>query len=282
MNRTLKFIFLAPVVIYALFLILFPIIYILILSFQTSDNYGGIIYTFTIYNYIRIFDPVYLKVFFNSAIIGIFVTLACLLIAYPFSIFVSEKKPHIQKLLITLVLVPFLTNSLIRTYGWIVLLRKEDIFNTILESLSIIQNPISFMYNNLGIFIGLTYTLLPFMILPIYNSVSKLEKKSIEAARDLGAKPLSVFFKIIVPSTYSGIFNGCIMTFIPAIGMFFIADLLGGGKTMLIGNLIKNQFLVSRNWPFGSALSIFLIIVTLILVKLYKKLGGKMDDLGGF
>ena len=223
-----------------------------------------------------------LKVFFNSAIIGIFVTLACLLIAYPFSIFVSEKKPHIQKLLITLVLVPFLTNSLIRTYGWIVLLRKEGIFNTILESLSIIQNPISFMYNNLGIFIGLTYTLLPFMILPIYNSVSKLDKKSIEAAQDLGAKPLSVFFKIIVPSTYSGIFNGCIMTFIPAIGMFFIADLLGGGKTMLIGNLIKNQFLVSRNWPFGSALSIFLIIVTLILVKLYKKLGGKMDDLGGF
>ena len=282
MNRTLKFIFLAPVVVYALFLILFPIIYILILSFQTSDNYGGIIYTFTIYNYIRIFDPVYLKVFFNSAIIGIFVTLACLLIAYPFSIFVSEKKPHIQKLLITLVLVPFLTNSLIRTYGWIVLLRKEGIFNTILESLSIIQNPISLMYNNLGIFIGLTYTLLPFMILPIYNSVSKLDKKSIEAARDLGAKPLSVFFKIIVPSTYSGIFNGCIMTFIPAIGMFFIADLLGGGKTMLIGNLIKNQFLVSRNWPFGSALSIFLIIVTLILVKLYKKLGGKMDDLGGF
>ena len=137
MNRTLKFIFLAPVVIYALFLILFPIIYILILSFQTSDNYGGIIYTFTIYNYIRIFDPVYLKVFFNSAIIGIFVTLACLLIAYPFSIFVSEKKPHIQKLLITLVLVPFLTNSLIRTYGWIVLLRKEGIFNTISEPFGI-------------------------------------------------------------------------------------------------------------------------------------------------
>ena len=159
MNRTLKFIFLAPVVIYALFLILFPIIYILILSFQTSDNYGGIIYTFTIYNYIRIFDPVYLKVFFNSAIIGIFVTLACLLIAYPFSIFVSEKKPHIQKLLITLVLVPFLTNSLIRTYGWIVLLRKEGIFNTILESLSIIQNPISFMYKTLGILMGHTYTL---------------------------------------------------------------------------------------------------------------------------
>ena len=282
MNKTLKFIFLAPVIIYALVLILFPILYILVLSFQTSDNYGGIIYAFTVYNYIRIFDPVYLKVFFSSAIIGLIVTFACLLIAYPFSIFVSEKKPHIQKLLITMVLIPFLTNSLIRTYGWIVLLRKEGIINSILTNLSLIDNPLSFMYNNLGIFIGLTYTLLPFMILPIYNSVSKIDKKVIEAAQDLGASPLNIFFKIIIPETYSGIFNGCLMTFIPAIGMFFIVDLLGGGKMMLIGNLIKNQFLVSRNWPFGSALAIFLIVVTLVLVKVYKKLGGKMDHLGGF
>ena len=148
MNKTLKFIFLAPVIIYALVLILFPILYILVLSFQTSDNYGGIIYAFTVYNYIRIFDPVYLKVFFSSAIIGLIVTFACLLIAYPFSIFISEKKPHIQKLLITMVLIPFLTNSLIRTYGWIVLLRKEGIINSILTNLSLIDNPLSFMYKS--------------------------------------------------------------------------------------------------------------------------------------
>lgn len=282
MNKKLKYLLITPVVFYALTLILFPILYVLVISFQTSDNYGGIIYAFTIYNYVRIFDFVYLKVFFNSAIIGLLVTMACLIIAYPFAIFVAEKKTHIQKLLITLVLIPFLTNSLIRTYGWIVLLRKEGIINSLLESLSLINNPISFMYNYLGVFIGLTYTLLPFMILPIYNSVSKIDQKVIEAARDLGASPLKIFFKIIIPATYSGIFNGCLMTFIPAIGMFFIVDLLGGGKMMLIGNLIKNQFLVSRNWPFGSALAIFLIIVTLLLVKIYKKMGGKMDDLGGF
>ena len=281
-NSKSKYIYLTPVIIYAIVLILFPILYILFLSFQTSDNYGGIIYSLTVNNYLKIFDIVYLRVLYKSACIALITTFICILIAYPFSIFISEKKANIQKILITLVMLPFLTNSLIRTYGWIVLLRKEGVFNSILKTLNLTSNPISFMYNNLGVFIGLVYTLLPFMILPVYSSVSKIDKKVLEAASDLGANAYQKFMKIILPQTLPGIFNGSLMVFIPAIGMFFIADLLGGGKIMLIGNLIKNQFLVSRNWPFGAAISIFLIIITFILVKFYKKSGGNMDDLGGF
>ena len=137
------------------------------------------------------------------------------------------------------------------------------------------------MYNNLGIIIGMTYTLLPFMILPVCSAVFKIDNNIIEAAKDLGAKPLQIFKNIIIPETISGVFNGSLMVFIPAIGYFFISDILGGGKIMIIGNLIKNQFLTARNWPLGSAISIFLIAFTYILIYIYKRVGGKMDDLGG-
>ena len=178
-------------------------------------------------------------------------------------------------------MIPFLTNSLIRTYGWIVLLRKNGIINSGLINIGLIDKPFSLMYNNLGIVIGMTYTLLPFMMLPVCSAVFKIDNNLIEAARDLGAKPLAIFRKIIIPETISGVFNGSLMVFIPAIGYFFISDILGGGKAMIIGNLIKNQFLTARNWPFGSAISIFLIVITFFLVWIYKKLGGKLDDLGG-
>ena len=179
-------------------------------------------------------------------------------------------------------MVPFLTNSLIRTYGWIIILRKNGVINNILMQTGLISTPLSLMYNQLGIIIGMSYTLLPFMLLPVCSSVFGIDNNLIEAAKDLGAKPLQIFRKVIIPETLSGVFNGSLMVFIPAIGYFFIADILGGGKTMIIGNLIKNQFLAARNWPFGSAISIFLIIVTFLLVGVYKRLGGKMDELGGF
>ena len=137
------------------------------------------------------------------------------------------------------------------------------------------------MYNNFGIIIGMVYTLLPFMILPLYNSVSVIDKSLLEASSDLGASKWKTFCNVILPQTKSALFNGSLMVFTPALGYFFIVDVLGGGKIMILGNLIRNQFLTARNWPFGAALSIFLIVVTFGLVKLYKKAGGKMDDLGG-
>lgn len=280
-SRVLKWGGILPVILYSFLLILLPLIYIFIISFFKSDNYGGMIFEFTLNNYFMLFDVVYIKVFLKSFLIALIVTFICILVAYPFSLSLKNKSDWIQKIGMMLVIIPFLTNSLIRTYGWIVLLRKEGVINSLLKSLGLIKESISFMYNDLGIIVGLVYTLLPFMILPIYNSVIKVDNSVIEASRDLGASKLRTFFKVILPLTLPGVFSGSLMVFIPAIGYFFIADILGGGKTMIIGNLIKNQFLTARNWPFGAAISIFLLVVTFGLVWFYKKSGGNMDDLGG-
>ena len=280
-NSGFKSFFILPIIIYTFVLILLPIIYILFLSFCTSDSYGGILYNFTLDNYLNIFDMTYIKMLLKSSLIAIVTTFICILISYPFALILRNKSEHIKNLTTKLIMVPFLTNSLIRTYGWIILLRKNGIINKFLTSLGIIAFPLNLMYNKLGIIIGMTYTLLPFMLLPVCSAVFEIDKSLIEAAKDLGAKPLQIFKNIILPQTISGVFNGSLMVFIPAIGYFFIADILGGGKTMIIGNLIKNQFLTARNWSFGSAIAIFLIIITFALVKVYKKLGGKMEELGG-
>lgn len=280
-NKLFKFIFLAPVIAYSLLLILLPLIYIFFLSFCKNDSYGGIIYSFTLENYLSIFDITYIKILFKSCLIALIATFICICISYPFALILREKDEKIRNIMTRLVMIPFLTNSLIRTYGWIVLLRKNGVINSGLMGMGFIKMPLNLMYNNFGIIVGMSYTLLPFMILPVSSAVFKIDNSLIEAARDLGAKRMQIFKNVVVPLTISGVFNGSLMVFIPAIGYFFISDILGGGKVMIIGNLIKNQFLTARNWPFGSAISIFLIIVTFGLVKIYQKLGGKMDDLGG-
>lgn len=277
----LKYLLLFPIIAYSLLLIILPLIYIFFISFMKSDSYGGIIYTFNINNYIEIFNIVYVKVFLKSFIIATISTFICILISYPFTYFISQKKGYIKNVLITLVMIPFLTNSLIRTYGWIILLRKYGLINETLLSLGLIKIPFNLMYNNFSIIIGMVYTLLPFMILPLYSSMEKINPKVIDAASDLGASKIKTFFEIIIPYTKTGLFNGIIMVFIPCLGYFFISDLLGGGKLMILGNLIKNQFLTARNWPFGASISIAMLIVSYILVKIYKHLGGNMDDLGG-
>lgn len=282
MKKLFNVILITPVIIYSVFLIALPLIYILILSFLKNDFYGGIISEFTLNNYISLLDVVYIKVFLKSFLIALITTAICILISYPFCIFVSKKNSYLKKIFMTLVIIPFLTNSLIRTYGIIILLRKEGIANAILQGLNITNGPIDLMYNDFGIIFGMVYTLLPFMVLPLFSSVDKINPSIIEAAGDLGANKKSIFKEIILPQTIPGLFNGSLMVFIPTIGFFFISDLLGGGKLMLLGNLIKNQFLTARNWPFGAAISIVLILITFLLVNIYKKLGGDMDELGGF
>ena len=276
-----RYFFLVPVIVYVALLIALPLLYILLISFFKSDSYGGMITTFTIQNYIEVFDQVYINVFLKSILIAGLTTFICMLISYPFVLAVSHKHPRTQKILMTLVMIPFLTNSLIRMYGWLVLLRKSGVINQVLLGTGIIHEPLSLMYNMSGILIGMTYTLLPFMILPLYSSVSTIDPSLLEAASDLGASKIKTFFKIIVPQTLPGLFNGSLMVFTPALGYFFIVDILGGGKMMILGNLIKNQFLTARNWPFGAAISIVLVIITSLLILAYRKLGGKMDDLGG-
>ena len=276
-----RYFFLIPVIVYVALLIALPLLYILLISFFKSDSYGGMITTFTIQNYIEVFNQVYINVFLKSILIAGLTTFICILISYPFVLAVSHKKLRTQKILMTLVMVPFLTNSLIRMYGWLVLLRKSGVINQVLLGTGVIHESLSLMYNMSGILIGMTYTLLPFMILPLYSSVSTIDPSLLEAASDLGASKIKTFFKIIVPQTLPGLFNGSLMVFTPALGYFFIVDILGGGKIMILGNLIKNQFLTARNWPFGAAISIVLVLITSLLILVYRKLGGKMDDLGG-
>lgn len=280
-NKTIKFIFTFPVIIYAILLIFLPMLYIFVISFFQNDSYGGMISTITLANYKEIFESVYVQIFLKSFLIASITTIICIFIAYPFVLAVSHKSKRVQQVLMTLVMVPFLTNSLIRMYGWIVLLRKSGVINSVLLNLGIINKPLSLMYNNLGIIIGMVYTLLPFMILPLYSSVSTINPSLYEAASDLGARKSKIFFKLILPQTIPGLFNGSLMVFTPALGYFFIVDVLGGGKIMILGNLIKNQFLTARNWPLGSAISILLIGITMLIIYIYRKAGGKMDDLGG-
>lgn len=280
-SKLIRNLFIIPVIIYSALLIALPLIYIFIISFFKSDSYGGMIQMVSLENYIELFNSVYVKIFLQSILIAVVTTVICILIAYPFVLAVSHKSKRTQTILMTLVMVPFLTNSLIRMYGWIVLLRKSGVINMLLMNVGLIDEPLSLMYNNFGIIVGMVYTLLPFMILPLYSSVTTIEKSVLEAASDLGASKWDTFKNIIIPQTFPGLFNGALMVFTPALGYFFIVDILGGGKIMILGNLIKNQFLTARNWPFGAAISVFLLLITYGLITIYKKLGGKMDDLGG-
>lgn len=270
-----------PVSAWMILLVAIPFIYIFVISFMKKGAYGGVVLGFTLDNFIQVFDPLYLKVFGESLLISTLTTIICILIAYPFTYFIAEKTTIKKTVFMAMVIVPFLVSSLIRLFGWINLLRKDGIINSLLLQWRLIKEPLQLVYNNTGVMIGLVYMLLPFMILPLYSSIEKLDKSLLEACSDLGAKPVAAFLKVTLPLTMPGVFAGSILVFIPSLGYFFVTDILGGNKTQVIGNVIRNQFITARNWPLGAAISIFLIIITLVLVGLYQKSGGNMDDLGG-
>ena len=196
MKKLFNFILITPVIIYSVFLIALPLIYIFMLSFLKNDFYGGIINEVTFSNYLALFDAVYIKVFLKSFLIALITTTICILISYPFCIFISKKNNYLKKIFMTLVIIPFLTNSLIRTYGIIILLRKEGIANALLQAMNITSGPINLMYNDFGIIFGMVYTLLPFMVLPLFSSVDKISPSIIEAASDLGANKKNIFKEI--------------------------------------------------------------------------------------
>lgn len=265
---------LSPVTFWLVLFFIFPLLFILFISFATRGLYGGIEYTFTLENYTRFFDPLYLKILWDSILIAGFTTLICLVFGYPFAYIIARSPKKYRNLLLMLVIVPFWTNSLVRTYAWIVLLRTEGVINMILLKIGIISEPLAMLYNHGAVMVGLTYTLFPFMVLPLYASIEQLDKSYLEAASDLGAKPWRAFTKITLQLTMPGIVAGCLLTFIPTLGLFFIPDLMGGSKSLLIGNLIKNQFLTARDWPFGSAASMILMVLTLIFILIYLRVGG--------
>ena len=269
-----------PVTLIMILLIAVPLIYVAVMSFCSIDEYYNVTFKLTLDNYIRLVNTDYLKIYVQSLGIAVVTTILCILIGYPFSYWIARTKSKKKKILYMLVIIPFWTNSLIRIYGWRTFLGTSGWLNSVLMGLHIVKEPVDFLYQTGTTVLGMVYCLIPFMILPLYTAIEKLDSSLLEASSDLGAKPVSTFFEVILPLTSSGIFSGSLMVFIPCLGYFFVSDILGGGNSDMIGNLIERQFQSGNNWPLGAALSIILIIVTLILVKLYQKLGGDMDSLG--
>jgi len=268
-----------PISFWMIIFVIVPLIYIGFMSFMTRGTYGGIRYKFTLENYKTIFDPLYFKVILNSIGIALTSSIICILIGYPFAYYLTKQPIKKRGALIMLIMIPFWTSSMVRTYSWVILLHASGIVNKFLMAIGLISEPLQLLYNDFAVTLGIVYILLPFGILPLYSAIEKLDKSLIEASNDLGAKPYKTFINVTLPLTSSGIFASVILTFIPSLGYYFTADILGGGKTLMIGNLIKNQFTTAKNWPFGAAISLVLITITILVLYLYSRVGD-LDDLG--
>ena len=257
-----------------------PNLMIIGVSFLTRDESELIAPLFTLSNYGRLLDPLYFEVLLHSLWLALLATSICLLVGYPFAWLLAHLPARIRPLLLFLVVVPFWTNSLIRTYALKVLLGTRGLINGWLLDLGLIERPLQMMYTEVAVIIGLVYVLLPFMVLPLYSSIEKLDGRLLEAARDLGANGWQRLVRIIFPLTLPGIIAGCLLVFLPAMGMFYVSDLLGGAKHLLIGNLIKTQFLNSRDWPFGAAISVMLTVLMALLVYCYWRAGKLLSKKG--
>jgi len=268
-----------PITIWSILFIYVPMALLLFMSFMTKGPLGIIKYEFTFENYKAIFDSVYFNVVKESVFVALITTVLSVLMGYPFAYFMAVKKKKISGILMVLMMIPLWTNELVIVYSFVILLNNSGLVNTFLQAVGITKEPLSMLYNNFAVIAGMLYMLMPFAVLPMYSSIEKLDKGLLEASKDLGAGPVKTFFKITLPLTAPGIFAGVILVFIPTIGYYQITDMLGGGTQMMIGNLINNQFSISRNWPFGAALSMLLAVLILVMLFICQKIGGNLDDL---
>lgn len=248
----------------ALFLV--PVGLILVYSFFQRSAIGGVDFTFTLDNYARATEPLFVKVFVFSVKTALIATVLALLLGYPTAYFIATRSARWRLPLLVLVVLPFWTNLLIRTYSWIALLNNEGLINKGLQNLGLIDEPLPLLNNQFAIVLGLLYAYLPLMVLPLYAAIERLGPSPREAAADLGAGPVSGFFRVTFPITLSGVVAGCIFVFVPSLGNFIVPDLLGGGLKSMVGNLIQQQFFQARDWPFGAALAMWVIAVTMILL----------------
>ena len=270
-----------PLYLWTVLFVLAAMGYVIALSLQGRGELIGVSGQWTLDNYARLREPQYFQVLVNSLRLAALTTLFCALIGYPFGYLMARLKPASRSIVTMLLVVPFWTNSLIRIYGWRILLIGNGPINTLLMNLGWIQQPLKLLNTEGAVFLGMVYALVPFMILPSATAVEKLDDSVVEAARDLGASPLHAFFTVTVPLTLSGLMAGCVLVFIPSTGLFFLNDLLGGSKTMLAGNLIQS-LMKSRDLPMASALSMLMLAVTGAVIALYRRAGGDADGLGLF
>jgi len=261
--------------------VLVPHVLVLLTSVMSPDAQHLAVWPLTLNSWERLFEPVYAEVFWRSLWLSALTTLICLGLGYPFAYLLAKLPTVWRGVLLFLMIVPFWTNSLIRTYAIKLILGNKGIVNSTLMSMGLIDEPLQLLYTPFAVVFGLVYVLLPFMVLPLVSSFGKLDGTLLEAAQDLGASFWARFRLIIVPLTMPGIIAGSLMVFLPAMGMFYVADLLGGAKNLLLGNIIKNQFLVVRDWPFGAAFSVALIVLMAGLLWLYVLANRRINRQGG-
>src|SRR5690242_8446642 len=260
--------FLAPSWFWLVVLFAAPFAIVLSYSLLSRGPYGGVEQPATFENYSRLFDPLYLTILLRSFTIAAAATVLCLLVAFPAALFIARSTKR-RNLYLQLVMLPFWTSLLVRTYAWIFLLRETGLINTALQAVGLIHDPLPLLYNDGAVLLGLVYGYVPFMVLPIYATLERLDPSLAEAAADLGARPLTTLFRVIVPLAKPGIVAGSVLVFVPCLGAYLTPDLLGGGRTVLVGNLVQNQFTTARDWPFGAAVSIGLMAVVMFLLWLF-------------
>ena len=260
-----------PLYIFTLAFVAGPLVYMLALSFMTRAETWGVVPAFTLRNYQDIFQPVYLATFWESLKLAAVSTVLVIAIGYPFGYFMAKLTAKWKKRTMMLLMIPFWTSSLLRLYGWIIIFRAGGVLDSILSSLHITQGPLKLLYTYPAVVVGMVYALVPFMIFSVYSSAEKLDFSLVEAARDLGATPFQAFRTVSLKLTLPGLLSGVILTFVPSMGLFFIADILGGNKVVLVGNLIQEQLMKAHNWPFAAALSVALLLITTLLLFLYRR-----------
>ena len=273
-NRILAFL-LSPTLLWLALFFVAPLLVVLVVSFSKRSLLGVVAYDFNLDNYRRVFsDVIYLRILWRSTWLALVTTGLCLLVGYPFAFLIARQTPARQRLLIFLVMVPFWTNFLVRTYALIFVVRDTGFINNILLGLNIIDQPLKIMFTQGGVLLGMLYGYLPFAVLPLYASIEQLDFNYVQAAQDLGANSLKVFWRIVLPLTMPGVVAASIITFIPTLGAYVTPDLMGGGNTFLVGNLLQQQFMTVRDWPFGSALGFILMLMVLASTLFYFRVGG--------
>lgn len=268
---------LLPMYAFTILFIALPILYMFLLSVLSRAEVWGVDFTFTLDNYKRILEPLYLNTFGESLKLAFLSTGLIVLIGYPYGYFMARMSAVWKKRMMLLIMIPFWTSALIRLYGWIIMFRSNGVLDKLLMGLHITDAPLKLLYTYPAVTVGMVYALLPFMILSVYSSAEKLDYTLVEAARDLGASPAKAFWTVSFKLTLPGLLSGVILSFIPSMGLFFIADLLGGNKIVLVGSVIQEQLTKGRNQPFAAALSVVLMILTSLMIHAYRKITGTTE-----
>jgi len=271
----------APLYFFTVGFVLLPLIYMIILSFMRRDGAWGVSAVFSLRNYLRIGEKVYLGTFAQSIKLAFISTLLTALFGYPFGYFMARLNKTWKSRVMLILIIPFWTSSLIRLYGWMIMFRANGVLDSFLMALGIIKEPLRLLYTYPAVVTGMVYVLLPFMIYSVFTSAEKLDRGLVEAARNLGASRIRAFLTVSLPLTMPGLFSGFVLTFIPSMGLFYLADILGGNKVVLVGNLIQEQLVKAHDWPFAAALSAALMALTSVSIALYRKItrSGELEGL---